>query len=448
MNGSQRIMAPDVTMSSSRHDSSRRASLLARARNSPVAAFTMATALSQIFPLMSAPILTRLYTPAAFGGYAIYVALTTILGTLAILSMQHAVLLEQTAEDAVTAMVATMVPPVIFTTLLLAVLTATLFIFDVELHANLGRLLIFMPATVLLSSLYTAGYTWLLRVGRYRALALNKLVLAASTMVFQIGVGLLRLETLGFILANLLGYVLATVLVFSTISSNRRGKFRMPASGALWAAYRKHRGLAFYTTPSTLLNTVCSSVPELLLARLFGPTVLGHYSLGVRCVSAPMTFVSSAVSDVFRRDAALQQNSTGQCRTSFKTYFYLMSGFALAVLVPLIVLLPSFFRYVFGPDWTPSGTYVQCLTLLLVIRFVSSPLSYVWIVAGKQHYDMAWQLGLLILSVAAFLIPELVVRDLTPQLQFIIYSTVVGAWYALALFLSYYWSAPHGKPAK
>jgi len=110
--------------------------------------------------------------------------------------------------------------------------------------------------------------------------------------------------------------------------------------------------------------------------------------------------------------------------------------------------LPTFFRYVFGPDWTHSGTYVQCLTLLLVIRFVSSPLSYVWIVAGKQHYDMAWQLGLLILSVAAFLIPELVVRDLTPQLQFIIYSTVVGAWYALALFLSYYWSAPHEKPAK
>ncbi|MBL0419572.1 oligosaccharide flippase family protein [Ramlibacter sp. AW1] len=409
-------------------------------RKSPVALFTIATAATQVLPLVSTPILTRLYTPAAFGAYAIYFALSTICVTLAVLSMENAIFLEDSDDAAATAMVASILPPVIFSALLSTALLLLILVFDVQLNANLGHLLLFMPATVLLSALYTVGYTWLLRLGRYRTLAMNKLILGASTMILQIGVGLLRLEALGFILANLLGYVLATLLVFAPFVLRPRDRVRIPGLSAIWAVYRKHKALLFYTTPGSLLNSFCSYLPDFFIARLFGTTVLGHYSLGMRMVDAPLTFISATVHDVFRRDSAREQMATGRCRTSFRKYFVAMSAIALAVLVPLIFLQPALFKFIFGPAWAPSAIYVQCLSLLLVVRFISSPLSYVWIVAGKQHYDMAWQVGLLVLSGASFLLPRFILGSVTPEVQFTIYSVVIGCWYVLALFLSYYWS--------
>jgi len=409
-------------------------------RSNPVAGFTMATALSQIFPLASAPILSRLYSPDAFGAYAIYFALSTILGTLALFSLQNAIVLESEDSAALEAGCVALVPPAIVSVLLFAIFFLVPSLASLAFLGGLGRLLFMVPVTVFLSAAYLVGYSWLLRCGYYRLLAVNKVTLAFATMVVQICIGFLQLETLGLIIANMIGYILAGFLVYRSVWKEQSDNLRMPSLTRISFVLRKNSALVKFTTFANLLNSACSYLPDFFVARLFGTQVLGQYSLGMRMVSMPLSFVSSTVQDVFKREVAFEWNKASNCKRVFNKYFWLMAAIAAFVLLPLIVFLPFIFQVVFGEVWARSGSFVQCLAFLLIVRFISSPLSYVWIVAGRQRFDMLWQVGLLIIGSASLTIPNLFLVDLSAERQFVIYGMAVGAWYAFALFMSFVWS--------
>lgn len=409
-------------------------------RSNPVAGFTMATALSQIFPLASAPVLSRLYSPDAFGAYAIYFALSTILGTLALFSLQNAIVLESEDSAALEAGCVALVPPAIVSVLLFAIFFLVPSLASLAFLGGLGRLLFMVPVTVFLSAAYLVGYSWLLRCGHYRLLAVNKVTLAFATMVVQICIGFLQLETLGLIVANMIGYVLAGFLVYSSVWKEQSENLRLPSPERIFLVLKKNSALVRFTTLANLLNSACSYLPDFFVARLFGTQILGQYSLGMRMVSMPLAFVSSTVQDVFKREVAREWTNAGNCRRVFNKYFWLMAAIATFVLLPLIAFLPLIFQVVFGDIWARSGSFVQCLAFLLVVRFISSPLSYVWIVAGKQRFDMLWQVGLLIIATVSLTMPKLYFVDLSAERQFIIYGMAVGVWYAFALFMSFFWS--------
>jgi O-antigen/teichoic acid export membrane protein len=98
--------------------------------------------------------------------------------------------------------------------------------------------------------------------------------------------------------------------------------------------------------------------------------------------------------------------------------------------------MPFVFQVIFGEAWGDAGTLIQAVVFLLMIRFISSPLSYVWIICGRQRLDFFWQLGLLVLTLAAFVGGQLVYPDISLYGMLWIYSGLIGAWYVLCIWLS------------
>lgn len=415
--------------------------LWTKVKTSPVFAFSAATAIAQVFPLAVAPLLSRLYSPAAFGGYATFYAASIILGTVAALSMHNVILVEENDEDAFPATFVILVAPVAFSFALLAVLLLAPSRLLGELFPQIDPgMLLLLPATILCASVFQAGYMWLLRMGRYRALAANKLILAAATAGLQVGIGFLQVEAMGLILANLAGYVLAIFAVWRVVLSDAERGIRLPALSDVRRIYSRHRNFPLFTTPAQLVNSTANYLPDLLIGRLFGVEVLGQYSLGMRMVAMPLAFLATTVQDVFRRDSSREFATTGGCQRSFSRIFMVTSGVAALFLAPGIFMLPWVFPWVFGDQWSSAAFYIQAMAALLIVRFVSSPLSYVWIVTGRQKQDLQWQLGLLVVTVASLLLPGWLAGPLTAVEQFMIFGTSVASWYALALYLSFRWS--------
>ena len=58
-----------------------------------------------------------------------------------------------------------------------------------------------------------------------------------------------------------------------------------------------------------------------------------------------------------------------------------------------------------------SWIIIQPMIILISIRFVSSPLSYVWIIRGYQGLDLLWQFGLVILTISSFIVPTYIFSD-------------------------------------
>ncbi len=76
-----------------------------------------------------------------------------------------------------------------------------------------------------------------------------------------------------------------------------------------------------------------------------------------------------------------------------------------AVALVLAASAEPLFALAFGERWRLAGTMALWLLPLFALRFVASPLIYLFYVAGKQHVDLVWQGLLLAISLAALWVP-------------------------------------------
>lgn len=392
-----------------------------------------------LFPLISAPILSRLYSPSEFGVYAVYFAIATILTVLSSLCMHNAIILE---DDQIGQMHALFVACGL--TLMSALVTAAV------IAATPGTLLVslgvatdshverWLPLTVLIGGLSASFYAWATKNQRYRELGRNKLILASLTAVLQIGIGFLQPGPSGFVIANLIGMTISLILLVKICCANHQlDSIRIISFRQLIRKFNEHYRLALWTLPATLVNTVSSYLPDLLIGRNFGTAQLGQYSLANRMISMPLSFVTTSAQEFFRQQAADEYGKDGSCQRTFNRFFVLLILFSLVAIVPMLIAFPFVFPLIFGKQWVDAGEIIQCLAFLLIVRFVSSPLSYVWIIAGKQKEDFFWQIGLVVISAGALLMPKILMSETTLQTTLFIYSAAVGAWYVLCIVMSY-----------
>lgn len=405
------------------------------------ASFVGSSALVQLLPLLTAPIIARLYTPAEFGVYAVFFALSSILAGVSALALTNAILLEPDERDAVHATLLALGVTLAFCALLMmAVLVTPTSIKVAALGEAVVPYLLWLPLTTLVSGVFTCLYTWVTRAREFHILARNRIVLGISTAILQIGIGLMNPGAVGFIVANLCGYGLAVLLL---VSSFRKEFLRLRpffTVGSAIAQIGKHRNLPLWTVPASLLNNVCTFLPDLIIGRLFGVAQLGQFSLASRMVNFPLTFIATSAQDIFRQQAAEEFNRHGHCRQTFNRFFILMGLVAIVLLVPIILVVPYIFPIIFGGQWVQAGSLIQAIGLLLIVRFVSSPLSYVWIIRGHQKLDFAWQMGLLVISLSTFVVPQMLKPDISLYEVLWAYSFGVGAWYVCCLLLSRYFA--------
>ena len=90
-------------------------------------------------------------------------------------------------------------------------------------------------------------------------------------------------------------------------------------------------------------------------------------------------------------------------RDEYLRTFWLLAAGAVLLVIGVAVLADFVFAVAFGEPWRQAGTIAVWLAPMFAMRFVASPLSYVFYIAGKQHVDLMWQCALLSMTLLAFL---------------------------------------------
>src|SRR5690606_33346643 len=142
-------------------------------------------------------------------------------------------------------------------------------------------------------------------------------------------------------------------------------------------------------------NTGSSQMPIMLLTAFFSSSIAGFYMLTQRVMGAPTTLIAGAIGDVFRQEASQAYIHTGNCRA---IYISTVKKLLILSVVPSILfffIAPDLFALVFGENWREAGVFAQILTPVFFLRFVTSPLSAMFMIAEKQKLDLLWQIGLL-----------------------------------------------------
>lgn len=356
-----------------------------------VLTLTTGTTLANLVPMVVAPILSRLYGPAEFGLFALYAGVAALLGVAATGRYEMAIVLPAEDADAYDLLglslllaaamaTASAIAVTLFQSALLAVLHAP----------ALGGWLAFLPLGVLLMGATQALSNWLNRRQAYRRIAESRVLQAGTTALLAIALADPTRGAGGLIVSAIAGQAVAMILLGLAVWNSLRGAGLRFTGDGMKRVARRYREFPRVNALHAVIDNLASSATLVLLAHAFGSVVVGHWSLVMRVLTAPVTFIGSAISQVFYQRAAEASHRGGDLRALVRSLLRRTVWIALPAALLLLVAGPALFRVVFGPEWEPAGRYAQILSPYMFFVFVASPLAFLPFVLDRQ-----WQSFLL-----------------------------------------------------
>ncbi len=396
------------------------------------------TVLAQLLPLLVAPFLTRLYTPDDFGIFALYLSVITVAGVLATARYEMAITLLSKVQEAFSVLVLVSVLGIV-TSLVLLIL---ILVWQAPLNSLLGvesdSVLIFLiPIGVLAAALFRAFSYWVIYRTRFRELATGKIAYSGGIAGLQLSAGAVSLP--GGLLAGQIGGQIggALYLFYRGILEDMHLVKRVTLKSMLQMAH-EFRKFPIYSLPASLANSLAIQLPVILLSVFFGATVVGLFALTQRVLAAPIAVLGVSVQDVFKERASRDYRETGSCRDIYIKTLKALVALAIVPFTVLFAIAPIFFEVLFGSEWRTAGDYTRILVVLFFLRFVASPLSFVFYIAEKQRHELVWQLCLLLVTGVSLIVGGSMAD---PKLSLGLYTASYSVMYLVYLMMSYRFSS-------
>jgi O-antigen/teichoic acid export membrane protein len=345
--------------------------------------------------LAVAPLLTRIYSAAAFGHLQIYISLMGFVIVLIALRYELSVLLPD--DDNVAAnLVAVAFTAILLVTVLLfaAVAVALRYHLLWRRAAELGSYLWLLPIGAFGVGIYQLLNAWGLRYHAYKDVALSKFSQVGTQAAVQIGIGLATHGSMGgLIVGDACGRVSGSLRIAKVTFSRDWKRLRLVRPNTMWQAARRYRNFPLVLTSSGLLNSGGLQILPLLLSALYAPEMVGLYALTDRTMQIPGVLIGQAVSQVYMVKAAqLGSSAPGALR---KLFTKIVSRSLLYGLVPLLLFCaaaPRLFGIVFGDSWRMAGTYARVLAPVYYLCFIHICTGMTLTMLERQHWQLAWDL--------------------------------------------------------
>jgi O-antigen/teichoic acid export membrane protein len=359
---------------------------------------------AQALPLLAAPLLTRMCTPAEMGAFSVWLGVIAVASIGATLRIDNAMILdhEEHQQSICFGVVA---------------YSSTLLALAITLCAVAGRALD-LPAVRHMSwfGLLTIGVgTWLTAYTQTTlayAASHNQFGKAAKAKMWGAGtIAVSQLALLGTglggsaLLAGQLIGLAAGLWTAQRLLSPPPVRFGLRLNAEQRHFLFKHQAFWRFSLPSGLLGTLASQLPLFMVGIKHGVLAAGLFALTSRVLAAPISLLAASILEVFKRQSVHDFQTIGNCREVYRATFKALLLLGLAPSLILFLFSPQLFAWVFGQAWRPAGEIARILAPLYFLNFIASPLSYVFFVTGKQKIELVWQVALFLMTICVFMAP-------------------------------------------
>ena len=350
-----------------------------------VATLASGAALSQALPLLFAPLLTRLYTPADFGVLAVFVAWLSNLAVISTARYDMAVVLPKSEPEAARLMVLSLSINTVLLALCLLLFWPWHDAIAALLNAPaLANWLPLLPFGVWLAGCVAAWTAWNNRQRRYAANAQGRVVQSLGVSLLQVAAGWSGLAAGGLILSQLAGQALALLTLARADVATHFAFLRGHPRPLVQAEARRFREFPLVNTPHAFVVALQDSLMLALLASLSGAAIVGQYALVLRVLKLPAAMVGQAVSQVVFRDLAEAAGDGRALSGMLKRALLMLAGLAVLPFSLLALWGGPLFALVFGEPWRGAGDIAAVLTPYFAAAFVAGPAFMVPMVIDRQ----------------------------------------------------------------
>lgn len=359
---------------------------------------------AQALPLLAAPLITRLCTPAEMGAFSVWLGIIAVAAISATLRMDTAMILDH-GPDAQKTCFGVVCDTATVTAILVTLLAATGHILDWPIVGTLpwaGVLTIgvgtWLTAVMQTTLAYATSHRAFGKAARAKVIGAGTIALAQVGLLYAGGggVGLLAGQLIGLIAG------LCTAHRLLHPPALRLGTIARPEGRAY---LQRHRAFWRFSLPSNLLNALVGQLPLLMIGLHYGALSAGLFALTQRVLAVPIALVAASILEVFKRQSVHDFQTLGNCTHAYRYTFRTLLFLGLGPSLILFFFSPPLFAWVFGDAWRPAGELAQILAPLYFLNFIASPLSYVFFVAGKQKIELIWQIALFAVTIGVFVTP-------------------------------------------
>lgn len=393
------------------------------------------TSIAQVIPVVISPILTRVYTPENFGIFALFLSITGILSVIVTGRYGLAIMLPEKDEESVNLLILSILIACGISLIFLMIV----FIFNNQITKLLGtreisRWLYFIPFATLLAGTYQALNCWSIRKKQFKSVSFSKVSQSTARAATSLSLGLLKFGSAGLIIGNFIGQLMALLILGWQTWKNDKDKMKFVPKEKIKKVAKKYKNFPKYSTWSALLNTASVQVPILMLTPFFGSEVVGFYSLSHRVLTMPASLLGQAVGQTFFQKASENKDDRKKLQyITFEVYKKLLYVGCFPILV-ITFFGKEIFSFIFGAQWIVAGNYAQILSIWILLVFISSPLSTLFIVLNKLRQGLIVDIILFSSRVIALLIGAIYFKNI--EISIILFGTVSAIiWLGLCLYI-------------
>lgn len=352
------------------------------------------TAFAQAVVVLASPVLTRLYSPEAFGSLSVFTSIVTIATIFSTLQLHLAIPLSQDREEALDVVLLAFGILVLFTGLFGAVTVW---------GGSWGEILrlpfwgnrtfwTLISATILLTGVHEIVSYWAIRSQAFGLVSRSRVYQNIGSVAAQLAMS--RLSSFGLVLGFACSRLVGIYAMGSRVLKDFRGyslEFQR-----LLHRLKQYRQFPLFTTWLELIDALSLHSLPLILTPVFGPSVVGFYALAERVIAMPVVLVGRATAEVFASSAAAEYRKGMLENYLVAVHQYLMNIYGVPFAVAFLGL-PFGFKVVFGEAWLLAGVIGQLLIPWLFARSLANPTAFVWKVINRQ--DLALRLSSVALAV-------------------------------------------------
>lgn len=342
--------------------------------------------ISEIITLLAIPVISRLYAPAEFGLFALYLSIFSIIAVVSNARYEFAVILPENDTDAANIMGLSF-----FIALLLSVLSLltiiSLYFFSgysqFDDYNVFGSWLFLMPAFILLNGIVQCLNIWYIRKREFKTIAWSNVIKSVSTNGALLLLGISGFSFYGIFTGNLIGLSIFCSFLVAILFYKYRDQFSAIKRDKMISLGRKYKDFPVSNIPQAIVESLQMNGIIYLISIYFNSAVTGLYSFSIRTLMFPMWIAGIPLAQVFFKEASETYQSGKDVRKLINKILLYSTIIVFPFFLLLILTGPMLFAFVFGNEWREAGQYARILAPWIFLDFIKQPLCQVPIIVGK-----------------------------------------------------------------
>jgi teichuronic acid exporter len=351
--------------------------------------------LAQVINLLMLPIITRIYTPTAYGQYSYIMQIVSLIIIFSTLRYETIIVMTRSNEAA--RILVNSIPILAIISNIFMCIVLTLLINYEVTSENLfnkdgGKIGNYFIMFVIAISFVSANaiYGYIQRNENYENAALSDIAQKAIFGICAIIFGLNYDRTYFYLLLSILiSYLFKIIILNRAINFKFSDLINKKIKNIIYE-YSLLFKPALSTATSHSFLIVTSVAPMYYINRKYGTDILGQYNLMAATAFLPSMLVSASIAAVyFQRANKIWLNG----ESILKLWASTVIPLAIISVVPFLFLNfygIEIYGLIFGNEWTKSGEIAQLFAIPAYLSVVSACVDRTCLVVQKVRYGPAW----------------------------------------------------------